>query len=191
MTRKSFTTLEIILMALLAVGNGVLTTYLALVNKMLTAAGGPILTSTIVGIYMVYGVLAMYIIRKPGAALATYLIGATVQTLMGIGYGMASAYVAALSYAVAVEAVFALFRYKNWSYTSVMLASLAAVPLWFVFAAYMFGYVKWGVPVLLAALVVRCISGVVLCGALTKWLGDRLVRTGMLRHFAAGQSAQK
>ncbi len=191
MARKTFTTFDIILMALLAVGNGVLTTYLAFLNKILTAAGGPIATSTIVGIYMVYGVLAMYIIRKPGTALITYLIGATVQMMMGIAYGMASAYVAALCYAVAVEVVFALFRYRNWSYKSVMLASLAAVPLWFVFAAYMFGYLKWGTPVLLAALFVRCISGIVLCGALTKWLGDRLAKTGLLRYYAAGNPQLK
>jgi energy-coupling factor transport system substrate-specific component len=181
---KSFTTFDIVLMALLAVANGVMTTYMSFVNKALTAMGGPILTSTIVGVYMVYGVLAMYIIRKPGAALFTYLIGATVQTLMGVSYGMASAYVAALCYAVAIEGVFALFRYKRWGYFSVILASLAAVPLWFVFAAYMFGYLSWGIPVLLIALVVRCLSGIVLCGLVTKWLGDGLAKTGLLKFYA-------
>jgi len=186
MQRKSFTTFDIVLMALLAVANGVMTSYTSLLNKLLTAAGGPIATSTIVGIYMIYGVLAMYIIRKPGTALVTFLIGATVQSLIGTSYGMASAYVAALCYAVAVEGVFALFRYKRWDYVSVMTASLAAVPLWFVFAAYMFGYLKWGAPVLVAALAVRCVSGVVLCGVVAKWIGDRLARVGLLKSYAIG-----
>lgn len=182
-----FATLDIVLMALLAVANGVMTTYTSFLNKLLTAAGGPIATSTIVGIYMIYGILAIYIIRKPGAALITYLIGATVQTIVGTSYGMASAYVAALCYAVAVEAVFALFRYRRWDYVSVLLASFAAVPLWFAFAAYMFGYMQWGLPVLAGALAVRCLSGIVLCGLATKWLGDALARTGLLKAFAIGR----
>lgn len=185
MNRK-FTTFDIVLMALLAVANAVLTIYLAYLNKMLTALGGPVATATTVGIYMIYGLLAMYIIRKPGAAFITYMIGATVQTLLGISYGAAAAYIAALCYAVAVEAVFALFRYKKWGYLSIMTASLCAVPLWFVFAAYMFGYIKWDISVLLLAFLIRCISGVILCGVLTKWIGDRLAATGLLRSFNAG-----
>ena len=184
--RIPFTTADIVLMALLAVANGVLTSVLSLINKALTAVGGPIATSTIVGIYMIYGVLAMYIIRKPGAALATFLIGATVQTIVGTAYGAASAYVAALCYAAAVEGVFSLFRYKRWDYVSVVLASLAAVPLWFVFAAYMFGYLQWGLPVLAVTLAVRCLSGIVLCGLAVKGLGDALARAGLLKAYAIG-----
>ena len=184
--KKPFTVMEIVLMALLAAANGVLTYYLAFVNKTLTTIGGPILTSTITGIYMLYGVLALYIIRKPGAAAITYMIGAFVQILSGIAYGMASAIVAAACYAVFVELIFALYRYRRWDYTSMVLASLCAVPLWFICAAFMYGYLEWGVPVLLAAFVVRCISGVVLCGVLGKWLGDRLAGLGLLRTFAIG-----
>ena len=187
MVRKSFTTLDLVLMALLAVANGLLTFYGAPLNKMLAAIGGPILTSTIVGIYMTYGMLAIYIIRKPGAALITYLIGATVQTLfLPNPYGVAANYVAAICYAIAIEAIFAIYRYKRWDYISVMFASVVAVPLWFVCAAYMFGYLKWGIPVLTIALLVRCVSGILLCGFLSKWVADRLAGAGLLRTFAIG-----
>lgn len=181
---KAFTTFDFVLMALLAVANGVMTTYISFLNKALTAMGGPIMTSTITGLYMIYGVLAVYIIRKPGTALITFLIGATVQSLMGVSYGLASAYVAALCYIVAIEFVFALFRYKHWGYFSICMASLCAVPLWFVCAAYMFGYLDWGLNTLLIALVVRCISGIVLCGVISKWLGDGLAKTGLLKAYA-------
>jgi energy-coupling factor transport system substrate-specific component len=182
--------MDIVLMALLAAANGVLTYYLAFVNKTLTAVGGPILTSTITGIYMLYGVLAIYIIRKPGTAAITYFIGAFIQILSGIAYGVPSAIIAAACYAVFVELVFALFRYNRWNYFTVPLASLCAVPLWFIFAAYMYGYVEWGVPILLAAFVVRCLSGIVLCGLLAKWLGDRLAAIGLLRFFPAGANGR-
>jgi len=184
---RRFTTLDIVLMALLAVANGVLSKYLTLLNTMLNTAGGPILTSTIVGLYMIYGVLAMYIIRKPGTAFLTFMLGACVQSLFGIAYSTASAFVAALCYAIAVETVFALYRYRHWGYKSMMFASLCAVPLWFVFASMMYGYYKWDLSILLIALVVRCASGVVLCGIVSKWLGDGLLRAGLLKRFAIGK----
>jgi energy-coupling factor transport system substrate-specific component len=188
---KTLTTFDIVLMALLAVANGVITIYSAYLNKILFAIGGPIATSSIVGIYMIYGVLAIYIIRKPGSAFITYMIGAGVQSLIGNPYGIAAILVAALCYAVAVEAVFALFRYKHWNYLSVITASLCAVPLWFMFAAYMFGYLEWSISVLAVTLLVRCISGIVLCGIVSKWIGDRLIATGLLKFFAAGQAERE
>ena len=52
-----------------------------------------------------------------------------------------------------------------------MLVGGAMVPLWFLFAANMFGYTSWPLEVLGIALVVRILSGVLLCGLLTKVLG--------------------
>ena len=52
-----------------------------------------------------------------------------------------------------------------------MLVGGAMVPLWFLFAANMFGYTSWPIEVLGIALVVRILSGVLLCGLLTKVLG--------------------
>ena len=65
-----------------------------------------------------------------------------------------------------------------------MLVGGAMVPLWFLFAANMFGYTSWPLEVLGIALVVRILSGVLLCGLLTKVLGEALVKTGLLRRFA-------
>jgi len=187
---QRFTTLEIVLMAILAMANAVLTVFLSSVNQFLTTLGGPIATSTIVGVYMIYGVLAMYIIRKPGTAFITYMLGATVQTLLGNSYGMAASVVAALCYALAVELICLLFRYKRWSVGVMMLIGFCAVPLWFIFAANMFGYLKWGWTQLTIALIVRCISGVILCGWLSKVIGDAMKRTGLLRTFLIGKDAK-
>lgn len=187
---QKFTTLEIVLMAVLAVANAVITMYLSLANKALTALGGPIATSTIVGLYMIYGLLAVYIIRKPGTALLTYLMGGIIQGLLGNAYGIAASIVAALSYAAALELVFALTRYKRWDRFTMAIAGCAMVPLWFVFAAYMFGYIEWGAKLLIVTFVVRCVSGTLLCGLLCKWLGDMMARTGLLRSFAVSKDGK-
>ncbi|WP_223067042.1 ECF transporter S component [Paenibacillus caui] len=182
-----FTTMEIVLMAMLAAANAAMSLYLTSVNQMLNSLGGPIATSTITGLYMVYGLLAVYIIRKPGTAVITYGIGAVAQSFIGTAYGMASAFAAAACYMVIVEIVFALLRYRKWNTGVMMLAGAVMVPLWFYFAAHMFGYTKWDLNILLIALVVRMLSGAVLCGLLTKWIGEALIRSGLLRSFAAAR----
>lgn len=48
-----FTTLDIVLMAMLAAANAVMTVYLSPVNQALNGLGGPIATSTITGLYMI------------------------------------------------------------------------------------------------------------------------------------------
>ncbi|USB33810.1 ECF transporter S component [Paenibacillus sp. YPG26] len=186
----SFSTMEIVLMAMLATANAVMTTYISPVNQALNTLGGPIATSSITGIYMIYGLLAYYIIRKPGTAVITYGIGGVVQAFMGTAYGIASCFVAAACYMVIAELVFAVVRYRKWSLTVLMIAGGAMVPIWFFFAANMFGYTKWGTPVLLIALGVRILSGILLCGLLTKVLGEALVRTQLLRRFAISRGQE-
>ncbi|MBJ8191454.1 ECF transporter S component, partial [Bacillus cereus] len=139
-----FTTLDIVLMAMLATLNGVMTVYLSLINKTLNSLGGPIATSAIVGLYMIYGLLAYYIIRKPGTAVIAYAFGAVVQSFMGSAYGIASIIAAAVCYMIAAELVFALLRYRRWNAVSLMLGGGAMGPLWFIVAANMFGYMHWG-----------------------------------------------
>ncbi|MDN4070744.1 ECF transporter S component [Paenibacillus vini] len=189
-TFKAFTTLDIVLMAMLAAANAVMTVYLSPLNMALNALGGPIATSTVTGLYMIYGLLACYIIRKPGTAVITYGIGAVVQAFMGSAYGIASCFVAAACYMVVAEAIFAFFRYRKWSFPVMLLAGGALVPIWFFFAARMFGYMKWGTDILLIALVVRILSGMVLCGLLSKLIGDALARSGLLRRYAVKRGVE-
>lgn len=71
-----------------------------------------------------------------------------------------------------------------------LLAGGALVPIWFFFAARMFGYMKWGTDILLIALAVRILSGMVLCGLLSKLIGDALARSGLLRRYAVKRGVE-
>lgn len=178
-------------MALLAAANGVLTSGLSWLNKLLHSLGGPMLTSSIVGLYMIYGLLAAYIIRKPGAAIFTYALGAVVQILLGTAYGAWAAIAAALCYGIAIEPLLYLFRYRRYDWGAMSFIGLAAVPIWFVVSAFMFGYIYYETWVLIATLAVRCLSGLLLCGALTKLIGDRLASARALRPFALGKASRE
>lgn len=177
-----FTTVDIVLMAILAIVNGVAMTYLAMLNQLLTALGGPVLTSITLGLYSISGVLAAYIIRKPGAAFFTLTLAGVVQILSGNPNGLISI-TAAVTDGLGVELGFALFRYKRWDWLSVSVAGLLAVPLWFIISSFWFGYYKWGMSILLIAFTVRCLSGIVTSGWLSKIIGDILVRTNLLKGF--------
>lgn len=183
-TLQVFTTMDIVLMALLATANAVMTVYLSGVNQLLSSLGGPILTSSITGLYMIYGLLAYYIIRKPGTAVITYALGALVQSFLGTSYGILSALAAAACYMIVAEVIFALLRYRNWSAGVMMLVGGAMVPIWFLVAIQMFGYAKWGLTVLTIAMAVRILSGVLLCGVLTVVIAGAIRKTGLLRRFA-------
>ncbi len=180
--KKRLTTVDIVLMAILAIVNGVAMTYIAMLNQMLTAVGGPILTSITLGLYSISGVLAAYIIRKPGAAFFTLTLAAVVQILSGNPNGLVS-FVAGVTDGLGAELGYFLFRYKRWDWVSTALAGLFAVPIWFVVASFWFGYYKWGWLILVIAFGVRCLSGIVLSGWLSKAIGDLLVKTDILKGF--------
>lgn len=181
--QKGFTTLEIVMMAIIAIVHGIAMNYVALLNQVLTAAGGPILTSVIIGLFTFHGILNMYIIRKPGAALITCLIGGVAQILTGNPNGLISI-VATTSYGLGIELAFALFKYKRFDFKVMSIAGFTSMPIWFIVASFWFGYINWGVGVMVIAFFVRCLSGVVLAGWTSKVIGDSLLNTGVLNGFA-------
>jgi energy-coupling factor transport system substrate-specific component len=185
---KGLTTVDIVLMAILAIVNGVAMTYLAMLNQVLTALGGPILTSITLGLYSISGVLAGYIIRKPGAAFFTLTLSGVVQVLSGNPNGLISL-VATTTDGLGAELGYALFRYKRYDWASTALCGLFTIPIWFIVAAFWFGYIKWGWTILLIAFAVRCLSGVVLCGWLSKAIGDLLNKTGILKGFGISKQS--
>jgi energy-coupling factor transport system substrate-specific component len=184
--KKGLTTVDIVLMAILAIVNGVAMTYLAMLNQVLTALGGPILTSVTLGFYSISGVLAGYIIRKPGAAFLTLTLSGFVQVLSGNPNGLISL-VATITDGIGAELGYALFRYKRYDWFSTAMSGLFTVPVWYIVAAFWFGYIKWGMTILLIAFVVRCVSGVVFSGWLSKGIGDLLDKTGILKGFGISQ----
>ncbi|GFZ82120.1 putative HMP/thiamine permease protein YkoE [Compostibacillus humi] len=187
---KGLTTVDIVLMAILAIVNGVALTYLAMLNQMLTAIGGPILTSVTLGLYAVSGVLAGYIIRKPGAAFFTLTLAGVIQVLSGNPNGLISI-TAATTDGLGAEIGYALFRYKRWDWLSTAVAGLLTIPAWFVISAFWFGYYTWGWTILIIAFCVRLVSGVILAGWLSKVLGDVLTKIGILNGFQIAKDAKK
>jgi energy-coupling factor transport system permease protein len=137
------------------------------------------------GLWLMPAVLVGLIVRRPGAAFFGGFVAAAVSVVLGSVYG-ADALVSGLVQGAGAELGFALGLYRRWTLPFAMLsgalAGLAAtihdVPIY---------YRDAGADVWLVYGIASVASGALVAG-LGAWLLVRaLVRTGVLREFAAGR----
>ncbi len=137
------------------------------------------------GFWFIAAVIAPYIIRKPGAAIAAETLAALAEFLAG-GYWGLTLLVSGLVQGGMAEVVFAATGYKKYDLPTLMLAG-AAAGLGSLVVDYMLWYNNLSLGVLAAMLVARLISGAVLAGWLGKSIADGLRRAGALNAFAIAQ----
>jgi energy-coupling factor transport system permease protein len=137
------------------------------------------------GVWLVPGVLAAMIIRRPGAALLAEVVAAAVSALFGNVWGLDAVLSGAVQGAGA-ELVFALFLYRAFGLPVALLAGAGAalgewlhdMPIYYPAIAF---------EVQLAYGFFMLISGVLIAG-LGSWLLARaLARTGVLAPFPSGR----
>lgn len=133
------------------------------------------------GFWLMAPVFFGYMVRKPGMALFGSLVAAAVEGII-TQWGM-SAVVYGLVQGLGAELVFALFLYRKWNWLVLILAaSMSAV---FSFAYDYLSQEQANLSVAFNAiqLLVFIISSWVFAAALSRYLGNRLVKTGLLDGF--------
>ncbi|HET6531127.1 MAG TPA: ECF transporter S component [Actinoplanes sp.] len=141
------------------------------------------------GVWLIPAVLAGLIIRKPGAALFTEAVAATISALLGAAWG-ATVIPQGLVQGLGAELAFALLLYRSWRLPAALLAGLltgvsAAVFDFFVWNA---AYALWSYRIPYALLTVA--SSTVIAGAGSWALVRALAPTGVLDRFGAGRERQ-
>jgi len=140
------------------------------------------------GLWLLPAVLVGLIVRRPGAAFFGGFVAAAVSVVLGSIYG-ADALVSGLVQGTGAEIGFALGLYRRWTLPFAMLsgalAGLAAtvhdVPIY---------YLGAGADVWLVYGIASVASGAVIAGVGAWLLVRALVRTGVLREFAAGREGR-
>jgi energy-coupling factor transport system substrate-specific component len=138
------------------------------------------------GVWLIPAVLGGLIIRRPGAALFTEMVAATVSAILGSIWGLDTLLSGAIQGAAA-EFVFGATLYRNWSIGVAMAAAAAA------------GVGEWlhDMPVYFPALALEqqlvigafMVVSAVLIAGIGSWLLMRsLVQTGVLAQFPAGRA---
>lgn len=147
----------------------------------------PGIQGLLAGPWLIAGVLGGLIIRKPGAALYTELVAATISALVGNQWGPLTI-VSGLVQGFGAEIVFLLFLYGVWRLPVAVLAGAGAGLaggindrlLWYAGADTLFTVVY---------ITATTLSGAVIAG-LGGWLITRgLAATGALSRFASGRTA--
>jgi energy-coupling factor transport system substrate-specific component len=145
----------------------------------------PGMQSLLYGVWLIAGVLGALIIRKPGAAIFTEIVAASVSALLGASWGILTLE-SGLVQGLGAELVFLLLLYRNWNVLTAVLGGAVSglamaindLIIWYPGAAltYVTIYV-----------IAAVISGAIIAGLGAWGLARALARTGALSRFAIGQ----
>ncbi len=133
------------------------------------------------GVWFMGGTFFAYIIRKPGSGVLGETIAAVIQGFIS-KWGITSLYYGVLQ-GLATELVFWLLRYKRWNIWSMSLAALATAFVCFILNMFWFQFYKLNLGYNILQLVCSSISGVIFAGFGSKFLADKLAKTGVLNQF--------
>lgn len=187
----AFTLIEIVIMAIIGVVNGVLGTPNAMLGRFfMTFSGsyGFLAFAVITGFFFLSGPLCGYIIRKPGAATLAETMNGVAQVLSGnpngimvLGAGFLQGFMADLG--------FAFFGYRKWTLAVIAFSGFLAPVLQEIPEVYFFGFGDMGIAWNLLALVIRMVSGAVYAAVLVRPIALALVKAGVLRGTAIAREA--
>jgi energy-coupling factor transport system substrate-specific component len=184
-----FTLLEIVIMAIIGVINGVLGTPNAMAGRFfMTFSGsyGFLAFAAICGGFYVAGPLCGYIIRKPGAATIAETMNGVAQLLSGNPNGVA-VLAAGFLQGFMSDLGFAFYGYKRWTLSVIALSGALSPLLQQIPEVYFFGFGDMGISYNLLALIIRMASGAVYAIVLVKPIALALVKAGVLRGTAVAK----
>lgn len=182
-----WTTLDIVVVAVIGVVFGLLNSPFGLVYQSFQAAFGPI-GANIFGVFNISQVLAMFIVRKPGAAFVNMLINGLVQMLSGnpagaitLGWGVTQG--------LGAEIIFWAVRYRRFDWKVMFLAGAWGNVFSNFWTYGIYGFGGQSVAILVSGTALGFFTYGVLSGLVALAIGKALLASGVLRGFAAGREA--
>ena len=178
-----YSTRDIVIIAVIAAIAGVVNTGTSTVWTLANSSMGPLGGALLQGAFMWAYILAAWLVRKPGAALAVGIIEVAVEVLLGNPTGIAS-----LGWGVTqglgIEIVLALVNYRKFDLITAICAGAAASQLGTVWTAILFGWDPAFAGDVWLAVPVNLISGAILSGVIGHYLAQAIARTGLVRAAA-------
>ncbi len=178
-----FTLMEIVIMAVIGVINGVLGTPNAMLGRLfMTFSGsyGFLAFAAICGGFYISGPLCGYIVRKPGAATLAETMNGVAQVLSGNPNGI-MVLAAGFLQGFMSDLGFAFYGYRKWTLSVLALSGALAPILQQIPEVYFFGVGDVGISYNLLALIIRMGSGALYAIILVKPIAHALLRAGVLR----------
>jgi energy-coupling factor transport system substrate-specific component len=185
--RPAWRTVDVVVAATIAVASGVVFWAWGL----LWNATGPAFVAFppaqafMYGVWLLPGVLAMLVVRKPGAAVFGALVAAAVSWLLGSWWGLSVVWYGLLQ-GLAPELVFLATRYRRFG-LPVALVAAAAAGLTAASLDWFYYYRDWSTGWIVTYYAVLTASSVVIAGLGSWALTRSLAGTGALDAFPSGR----
>src|SRR5258706_2705439 len=190
-TFVAFTLLEIVIMAIIGVFNGVLGTPNAMGGRFFMTFWGSygfLAFAAICGGFYIAGPLCGYIIRKPGAATIAETMNGVAQVLSGNPNGIAVLGAGFLQGFMS-DIGFAFYGYRKWTLSVIALSGALAPLLQQIPEVYFFGVGDMGISYNLLGLAIRVASCAVHVIILVKPIAFPLLKAGVLRGTEVAREA--
>lgn len=183
---RGFTTLDLVLIAVLGVVFGILNTPFGILFQFLQTTFGPA-GQALFAPWAIGMVLTAAIVRKPGAALLGGIINGLFQLLSGnpagvvnLGWGVALG----LGVEVGVALYFMLTRSRGWfPLGAALLAGGIACFFSYAVSAVVYNYASAGVPLMVGSWIAQGLAGAIQSGLVAYLLAEGLRRSGLLKTF--------
>jgi energy-coupling factor transport system substrate-specific component len=175
-----WTTVELIVTAAISVAFGLIFMAYSILYVALVPLFGQVGIMVFLGFYYIIGILVPYVVRRPGAAILSSFIAALTELAVGTPFGIAALW-AGLVQGAGAEAVFAVSRWRNYRWHTLILAAIVSGIFAFGYEYVLLSYGSLERMVRIGLFLVRIPSAAVLAGLLGKVIGDALARTGVLR----------
>jgi energy-coupling factor transport system substrate-specific component len=138
------------------------------------------------GVWLIPAVVGALIVRKPGAALFTEVVAATLEALLGAQWGGFQTILSGIVQGLGAEVVFAVLLYSTWRLWAAILAG-AASGAGMAINDFINSYAGATVAFKASYGISAVLSGAIIAGVGSWFLVRALARTGALSRFAAGR----
>ncbi|EOR24024.1 ECF transporter S component [Niallia sp. FSL W8-1348] len=181
---------EVVLLVVIAVACGVLYMGWSTLWLPISALVGPVGANFMFGIWVIASPIVAYILQKPGAALIAEVVAASVELLIGSHFGL-SALLIGVFQGIGAEIAFAIFRYKKYHVSVLMLSGALAACGSMLYSILANGFSYYTTTTLVLTFIIQVISGLILGGLLAKAIVEGLGKTGVLNGYAISRSNRK
>lgn len=179
----NYSTRDIVIVAVIAAIAGVVNTGTGNVWFLANSSLGPLGGALLQGAFMWAYILAAWLVRKPGAALAVGVIEAAVEILLGNASGIGTLGWG-ISQGLAIEVILAFVAYSKFDLVTALSAGAASSQFGTVWTAILFGWDPATARDVWIAVPVNLISGLILSGLVGYLLAKAIRRTGLVRAAA-------
>lgn len=178
---KKYKTRDWVLIAMVAAVLGVIFIFLDSLYTPLSNLLGPVFLGITYGVYTLSALLPLYLIRKPGAALAGSLFASVINMLGGSPYGV-NILVAGLLQGLGAEAGFAIGKYRRYSLADFFIAAIFMTAFVYVRDYFVFGLSQLSLSITIETILVRYLSTAIIGYLLCKVIGKSLNKVGLVQY---------